>query len=85
MEVGTREVGCVRRALGHGDVTRVGDEASELLVGDGVHVDPQVLDCDGADGPFLGVEVGAAHKEPTTGDATAIPAWVTESLDTPPP
>src|SRR6516225_10160638 len=60
---GTRKIRWIERALGHGQVAGLSDEASELFVGDGAGIDPEAAHSYFMDGTFFNVELFRTHAK----------------------
>src|SRR5262245_11689539 len=63
---GARKIRWIERALGHGQVAGLSDEAGELFVGDRVTIDPKAVNSYFMDGMLFNVELFRTHaKRPT--------------------
>src|SRR5260370_42274191 len=60
---GARKIRWIERALGHGQVAGLGDEAGELFVGDRVAIDPEAANSYFMDGTLFDVELVRTHAK----------------------
>src|SRR6516162_9100481 len=60
---GARKIRWIERALGHGQVAGLSDEAGELFVGDGAGIDPEAAHSYFMDGTFFNVELFRTHAK----------------------
>src|SRR5260370_34953496 len=60
---GARKIRWIERALGHGQVAGLGDEAGELFLGNRVAIDPEATNSYFMDGTLFNVDLFRTHAK----------------------